>query len=169
MNARLAWQLLATLLIAAGAFLFVPLFGKKMLVGVQSKNLNNARQLALACKLYAQDHEGRFPVYLNELELDYIQTNGLRCFSVGRDNEPKYQMDWLYFGAGFDEANPPLLLIASPQATTTAKRQTRVAVMGDTSGQIVNEDKYEQLLNGTVKQMHAVHESRQSKTGVTPK
>jgi len=126
--------------------------------GTATRNLSNAKQLATACRLFAMDHRGRFPMHLSELEPDYIPQGGfdaLRCSVMGRDKEPKLVMDWIYLGAGFDDTNPPPLLIASPQATTTLKEQKRVIVVRDFSGGVVKEAEYQQLLSETIRQMQA--------------
>ena len=133
--------------------------------GVQTINMSRGKQLANACILYTVDHGGRFPMHLIELEPHFVAQGRLaelRCSSVGRFYEPKYEMDWLYFGAGFDDENRPRLLIASPQAPTTDKVPKRVVVCGDISVQIMKEDEYEQLLGETVKQMEALQEFRKT-------
>lgn len=144
------------LLVAVAAAFFWPMFARTAVRGVQTKNLSNAKQLAIGCRLYAMDHGGRFPLHLSELEPDYIPAgwvDQLRCTSIGRDGEPGFAMDWLYFGAGFDDQNPPRLLIVSPQADTPARKQKRVIVEGDTSGRVIDEADYPPLLKETVQQM----------------
>jgi hypothetical protein len=162
-NSRLAFQLLAAFVVIVVAGLCLPLFSHVAVRGPQTKSLSNAKQLATACRLYAMDHEGRFPMHLNELEPDYIvagQPDGLRDVSLGKEDDPKYMLDWLYFGAGFEEKNPPRVLIASPQATTTAKTQKRVVIEGDMSGTIWEEPKYQEMLAETVRQMRALDDAR---------
>ena len=163
-NARLAIQLLAAFVVIIVIFLCAPLFYPISSVnvrGVQTQNMSNARQLGIACMAYANDHQGRFPIHLGELEPDYVtDLKSLRCVSVGLKNDPKYMMDWLYFGAGFDENNLPQLLIASPQATTTREKQQRVVIHGDVSGNIIEEAKYQQWLAETVLQIRALDDAR---------
>ena len=160
-NARLAFQLLAAFVVIAVVGLFLPVFGGRSVVGRQTKNLSNAKQLATGCRLYALDHQGRFPMHLDELEPDYfVDVKSCRYGSEGLKNDPLYRMDWLYFGAGFDESNPPQLLIASPQATTTREKQMREVVHGDTSGNVVEETKYQGWLAETVKQMRVLDDAR---------
>jgi len=160
MNKRLALQLLVTVLVVLGAGLCLPLFSTVAVRGAQTKNLSNAKQLATGCQLYAADHAGRFPVHLSELQPDYIvDVNSLRYTTVDKDDGPKPVLDWLYFGAGFEEKNLPRILIASPQATTTAKRQQRIVVEGDTSGAVRNEPNYQEMLAETVRQMRVLDDS----------
>lgn len=105
-------------------------------------------------------------MHLSELEPDYMPKGAydeLRFSSVGRENDPKYLMDWLYFGAGFTEQNPPRLLIASPQATTTLPKSRRVIIEGDTSGRVINEADYAPLLAETIRQIQAEDQKRRGK------
>ena len=133
---------------------------------VQTRNVHSSKTLAFGCKLYAADHEGHFPLHLSELEPEYIGKGGvakLRCSSVGRDDASKFQMDWLYFGAGFDDKNPPRLLIASPRADTSGTvKMARVMVQGDMAPRVAKEDNYQQLLGETVKQIRALQRARKA-------
>ena len=117
------------LLSGLAALLLLPIFGRTAVKGVATRNLSNAKQLWLGAKLYADDHGGRFPTHLTELEPDYFPPGRLDYLlyrtKVGEEEEPRFRYDWLYFGAFFDETNPPSLFIASPQAFTAEKKQDR--------------------------------------------
>ena len=143
---------------ALAALALLPVFGRKSVVGVQTKQLSNAKQLGTAAKLYAMDNEGRFPLHLAEVEPDYLPSGSfeqLLCEAIDGDKKlPRLKYEWLYFGAFFDEKNPPPLLIASPQAFTADKKQKRVIIRGDGSGSIVNDDEYQQELRKTIDAMH---------------
>ena len=135
------------------------------------KNLSRAKILQTACLIYANDHDGRFPVHLSELDPDYIPAGGyneLRFSSMGQNDDPRFLMDWLYFGAGFTDQNPPALLIASPQATTTQPKLKRVIVQGNGSGRVISEDEYLPLLGETVRQMQTQDEQRRGKQPPAP-
>jgi hypothetical protein len=122
-----------------------------------SKNLVNARQLAAACRLYAIEHQDKFPSRLDELEPKYVphgELEELRRFYATQ--RPGNQMDWLYFGAGFDVKSPPQLLLASPQAISIRGSQWRVVFSRNNIGGIVQEGEYERLLNATVQQIKAL-------------
>jgi hypothetical protein len=122
-----------------------------------SKNLVNARQLAAACKWYAADHQDRYPARFDELEPKYVphgELEELRRFYASR--RPENQLDWLYFGTGFDTKSPPRLLLASPQAVTISGSQKRVIFGEDAIGSIVTESEYAQLLSETVRQIKAL-------------
>ncbi len=160
-NSRLAWQLFAGFVFVLTAAL-LPIFpGKTVVQGPQTVSLHNAQQLALACKLYAGDHEGRFPVHLSELEPDYIaDVKGLRGIVFGPDGKEESRYDWLYFGAGFTESDPPTVFLASPQLVVTpGKPQKRAIVKSDTMWVFLKESEYEKLLSETVRQMRALDDS----------
>jgi prepilin-type N-terminal cleavage/methylation domain-containing protein len=48
-------------IIAVLASIALPVFSSVMERGAQTKDLANAKQIALACKLFAGDHDGKFP------------------------------------------------------------------------------------------------------------
>ena len=138
--------------------------------GRQTRSLSNAKQLATGCKLYAIDHQGRFPVHLGELVPDYIPTlDGLRYLSGRQSEKSNVQFDWLYFGAGFGDSDSLPVLIASPQATTIEKNmQRRIVVDSSTSGQIIRESAYQELLANMVKQMRTMDDARHPATPAPP-
>lgn len=118
-------------------------------------SLSNAKQLATGCRLYAMDHGGRFPVHLDELVPDYItEIKSLRGIVGDSADTPLYTYDWLYFGAGFTDNNPPKVLIASPHITGAVRKPPkRVVILGDISGRIFTENEYQKILSETVRQM----------------
>jgi prepilin-type N-terminal cleavage/methylation domain-containing protein len=50
-------------IIAILAGIALPVFGEVQVRGAQTKALSNAKQVGLACKLFAQDFNGNFPIY----------------------------------------------------------------------------------------------------------
>jgi prepilin-type N-terminal cleavage/methylation domain-containing protein len=52
-------------IIAILAGIALPVFGEVQVRGAQTKALSNAKQVGLACKLFAQDYNGNFPLYTN--------------------------------------------------------------------------------------------------------
>src|SRR5438132_4242752 len=48
-------------IIAVLASLALPVFSSVQARAQQTKDLSNAKQIGLACKLFAGDHDGRFP------------------------------------------------------------------------------------------------------------
>ena len=52
-------------IIAILAGIALPVFGEVQIRGAQTKALSNAKQVGLACKLFAADYSGNFPLYTN--------------------------------------------------------------------------------------------------------
>ncbi len=50
-------------IIAILAGIALPVFGEVQTRGAQTKALSNAKQVGLACKIYAQDYNGQYPFY----------------------------------------------------------------------------------------------------------
>ena len=50
-------------IIAILAGIALPVFGEVQVRGAQTKALSNAKQVGLACKLFAQDYDGNFPLW----------------------------------------------------------------------------------------------------------
>jgi prepilin-type N-terminal cleavage/methylation domain-containing protein len=50
-------------IIAILAGIALPVFGEVQTRGAQTKALSNAKQVGLACKLFAQDYDGNFPLW----------------------------------------------------------------------------------------------------------
>ena len=146
------------LLCGMAALLLWPVFGRTAVKGVAARNLSNAKQVWLGVKLYADDHDGHFPIHLTELEPDYFPPERLDYLlyrtKAGEEEPPRFRYDWLYFGAFFDDTNPPPLFIASPQAFTAGNKWRRIIIRGDGSGSIVNDDEYQQELRKTIEAMH---------------
>jgi hypothetical protein len=93
-------------LVLASAFLFgIPKrFGNEQSQrGPLTKSLSNAKQIGLACKLYAVDHHSAFPKDLNELVPEYIRDPSVFSSPLA----PKRgQIDYDYFGAGSKDTDP---------------------------------------------------------------
>jgi len=166
--------MVAGVVIVAAVFLLLPLFRTTAVRGVQTKNLSTAKQLATGCKVYASDHEGRFPIHLSELEPDYIpDVAAMQCAIVRDGKDTGEKVDWLYFGAGFSEGQSPSILIASPQMMRPKKPRDknhgkRVYIEGDLTGQVGTEADYQILLVETVRQMKALDSARRSSNLPTP-
>ncbi|MES2569195.1 MAG: type II secretion system protein [Verrucomicrobiota bacterium] len=54
-------------IIAILAGIALPVFGEVQVRGAQTKALSNAKQIGLACKLFASDYSGNYPLYTGEL------------------------------------------------------------------------------------------------------
>lgn len=163
-NSRLAAQILAGFLFLVIAGLVVNHFVPRSLIyGQLTINASHARQLAIACDVYAADHGGRFPVHLDELTPIYVPNpKSLRGIARDENDRELYTFDWLYFGRGFTEDKPPAMLLASPAVTAIAgKPQKRVVVNRDGACAIFNEDQYEKVLAKTVRQTRELDDREQ--------
>src|SRR5438067_877160 len=47
--------------------------------------MNNAKQIAIACRTYAADHDGKFPATLDELVPDYVPDRSLFVCPITKD------------------------------------------------------------------------------------
>jgi hypothetical protein len=119
-------------LVLASSFLFaIPSrFGNEELHrGQLTKGLANAKQIALACKLYAADHHGAFPNDLNELVPDYLADRGIFSSPLA----PKQgQIDYDYFGAGTKDTDSPAEILLRDRYTS--KNGGRSVVHFDMTG-----------------------------------
>lgn len=140
------WFLLAGI----AALLLLPTWTSISIGNRSSKALNQAKQLGLGCKLYANDHGGEFPLTLHVLTPEYVFKEGFEKLMRSRVDEKGEFSDFLYF-AGLREDSPPdLPLIASATAgrndgATTGSKVAgrRVLLLVDQSAAIVREEEYQ--------------------------
>jgi hypothetical protein len=137
---------------------------------LSSRNMWHAKALATACTLYASENKDRFPESLSVLSPDYIPSAGANSlqYIVEETKRPPITADWLYFGAGFTDKNPPSILLAAPApyVETHSKlrfgREFRVYVEGNGTGHVAKEADYQRLLSETLKQTKALPETSDS-------
>ncbi len=126
-------------IIAILAGIALPVFGEVQIRGAQTKALSNAKQVGLACKLFAQDYNGNFPLYTNidnktegssdsngilsTLIPDYIPEKSVfaipksaYCTGVGRGGNPDDlgagENEWAYVKGLSDTSNARFPLLA---------------------------------------------------------
>ena len=129
-------------IIAILAGIALPVFGEVQTRGAQTKALSNAKQVGLACKLFAQDYNGNFPLYtdldnktpagggatsnavLQTLIPDYLPDKGVfaipksaYCKNAGLGNNPANQLgsgenEWAYVLGLTDTSNSRFPLLA---------------------------------------------------------
>lgn len=108
------------------AGLALPVFGEVRERGNLTKALSNAKQVGTACKIYALDHDGKFPAKLEDLIPDCLpDPSALACTYP----DPKNPVAYEYFG-GTEKDDPKKVLIASP----AVEGKGRVFVYVDGSG-----------------------------------
>ena len=104
----------------------LPVFGEVKERGMQTKALSEAKQVAVACKIYATDNEGKFPAKLEDLVPDYLpDATLLGC----KYPDPKNPVPWEYSG-GSEKDDPTKVLLASP----AVENKGRVFIYVDGSG-----------------------------------
>ncbi len=127
-------------IIAILAGIALPVFGEVQVRGAQTKALSNAKQVGLACKLFAQDYNGSFPEYtdpvaktgratdsnaaLQSLVPDYIPDKGVfsipksaYCKNAGRGGGRATELgagenEWAYVIGLTDTSNARYPLLA---------------------------------------------------------
>lgn len=125
----LSFAMIPVLAVLAGIAL--PVFTEVQARAKQTKSLSNAKQIALACKLYAMDHDGNFPPTLDVLVPEYLPD---RAVFICPMSGPDVPMGFEYFGG--KETDPPKKVLLVSKASD--RRGRRVVVRVDTSGQIEN-------------------------------
>lgn len=80
--------------------------------------LNNARQIAIACRLFASDHSGSFPEHVRRLMPDYLSDAGIFACPFSAHREP---IGYEYFG-GKDSDPPKKLLLRANYASPDGRR-----------------------------------------------
>jgi hypothetical protein len=83
-----------------------------------TKCLAEAKQIGVACRLYAMDHHGQFPPTLDPLVPDYLPDNHFFDCPL-RKNQPR--SGYNYFG-GKDTDSPAKVLLSSKAVTHDQKR-----------------------------------------------
>lgn len=98
-----------------------------------AKCLNDAKGIALACKLYALDHQGDYPPNLEQLVPKYLPD--AKIFECPlRKNQPP--VGYNYFGG--KDSDPPTKVLLSSKATT--RNHKRIIITADAAGVLQRED-----------------------------
>lgn len=97
--------------------------------GKASHSLANAKQIALACKLYAGDHDGKFPPTLDDLLPTYLGTRTI-FVSPFAPGEP---MGYTYTPGLTDNSPPDTVLLEDKHSV---QEHQRVVVHVDCSGEV---------------------------------
>lgn len=119
--------LLVISVISLLAGIALPVFGEVKERGNLTKALSEAKQIGIACRLYASENEGKFPAKLEDLVPDYLpDPEILAC----KYPDPKNPVAFEYFG-GTDEDEPKKVLLSSP----AVPGKGRVFIYVDGSGE----------------------------------
>ena len=101
----LAPLVLAPVAIAAGVAL--PVFNSVSEKGKSTKGLAQAKQIGLACKIYAADHDGKYPPSLDALGPEYLSTRTLLVSPFA----PSDPMGYKYHAGLTDDMAPDTILL----------------------------------------------------------
>ena len=117
--------LISTIAVLAGMAL--PVFGEVKDRGDLTKALSNAKQIGIACRIYATDNDGKFPPKLEDLVPDYLPDDSILACQYPYPAKPTA---YEYFG-GSEKDDPKKILISSP----AVEGKGRVFVYVDGSGE----------------------------------
>jgi hypothetical protein len=106
----------------------IPVFNEVKLRGEETRSLSNAKQIGIACHLYAVDHNEAFPQKLDELVPDYLPDRTLFTSSLSPGEPMAYQY---YGGSRKDPAEKVLLM-----SKFKDRRGKRIMVFVDSSGRV---------------------------------
>ena len=118
--------------IAVLAGIALPVFSAVNDRGRATKCMSQAKQIAIACKLYAMDHKGNYPASLDELVPDYLTDRNLFVCPMTQD---KTAMGYEYFGG--KDSDPADKILLESKATTRSHK--RVIITSDGSGSLKRE------------------------------
>jgi hypothetical protein len=105
-----------------------------------NSDLTAAKQLGLACKLYAGDHEGNFPPNLEVLVPEYCPAEAFE--GIGRSRARRKLVPFTYLPGQRDDGPPDLPLIVGP----TSEKDRYVVVTVDQSAEICELSRYSRYL-----------------------
>ena len=109
-----------------------------------NRNLQIAKGLFYALKMYAGDHEGKYPQFLQQLVPNYLNEEQWANVMY-RDPVSDRRYDWLYFAAPNDSVQISWILLASPssQLYKDENRRQRIVVQADGVAEVVPEEKFQ--------------------------
>lgn len=128
-----AAQFIAPLVIApvaVAAGMAVPVFSKVQERGKATKSLSNAKQIGLACKLYATDHGGNLPPSLDVLVPDYLADKSILVSPFA----PNVPVGYTYT-AGLSDTGPSDTVLLEDSFSNREK--FRVILHADLSGEVL--------------------------------
>ena len=114
--------------IAAGFFL--PMWTVSAKRGPLTDNLSNAKQVAIALRMYADDNEDHFPKSLQEIMPKYCTSNAVLLNNVA---DGKTKVAWQYFPGHKSNEEPPVIVIR----TSPNSKGDWVAGYSDGSARII--------------------------------
>ena len=118
----------------------LPIFSTVSHRSPEIAQLSNLKQLAVALRASAEEHDGRFPAQISELPPDSVPAYA-RQF---RDPTTKQAHDWLYYPGRTLNDLPGTVLAASP---ATVYKRKRIVTSIDTVTTITDESEFQKLIS----------------------
>jgi hypothetical protein len=112
-------------------------------MGKQTKELSKIKQVATVMKIYATDHQGRFPKQLDEMVPDYLVDHEM-LFTPALPGDPPQRI--IYYPGYKDTDASDTIVLASPRIYRTGTKASRVIAHIDTTTMVVRESKYQELM-----------------------
>ncbi len=126
--------------VAVGASMAVPVFAKVQEKGQITKQISNARQIQLACLLYAAENDGRYPDTLEELEANgALEPGKLKALNGLKPSSWRGEPGFEYLGKGMDDTTLAETEILVSRAQS--KGGDRVVAFHDGSVRLVSSSK----------------------------
>lgn len=121
--------------------LAAPMMNSVKQQGSQTKLISNGREVMLALKLYAGDHDGKYPAELQELITSGTLTNADLLTLASTPTEEK--KPWLYDKTLTDTSPGICMVLAAPFTTGSGGKKTRIVVRNDGSAESIPEDDFQ--------------------------
>lgn len=123
--------------VAMLAAIALPAFAMVRERGQQTQTVNHAKQIVLACKIYAQDHDGKFPDDLETLLKEGLITDDVLRDPLLHDDS---QVGYVYDGAGRKETDQANSVIVRSKASDSRGRRVVARIDGsvDVEGAAAN-------------------------------
>ena len=115
--------------------------GRTCTISPLVRQLSNLKQIGLGLRLYASDHDGKFPDKISDA-FDFVPSGKVRQFT---DPTTKQTHPWIYCPGHTDKDPEDTILVFSPPVTYNG-RQERIVVHIDDSASFVDEPKFMSLL-----------------------
>ncbi len=109
--------------VAVLAAMAVPVFTSVQEKAYQAKAMNNARQLIVGLKQYANDHDGVLPPSLEELYAEKILADRQLLEYPGPRSLPDHSQAWEYRGAGVKDSSNSTAIVLISLKTHLRKKQ----------------------------------------------
>ena len=136
----IAWSATALLL----ASIAIPVYSDGPSMSPLVRNRVGRTTIFLAVKMYAGDHDGRFPSSLRELVPQYLSEDDFEN-SAWLDTKSLRRYEWLYFPGATETSSSDTIILASPGIGGKRPSEYRVVIRADGSGSVLFEKRFREL------------------------